>query len=170
MSYIWTHQIQDLRVTESRAVADHYGSAEMLYGQFRKQFVASSPGATPPIGCTKLCLFRTPSVPITRAFVEDAVRERITRMKGDGLDMLQIHWQDYADSGYLDLLRHLVDIKRERTQRLDAIGLVNFDSTRLEEISAMFGSDDIVSNQVQVCGEGRAEYGALLTRSVVLPH
>lgn len=126
----------------------------MLFGQFRKQFVASSPGVAPPIGCTKWCIFRTPSVPITRAFVEDAVRERITRMKGDGLDMLQVHWQDYADSGYLDVLKHLVDIKHERTQRLDSIGLVNFDSTRLEEISSMFGSDDVVSNQVQVRNVG----------------
>jgi len=130
--------------------ADHYGSAEMLFGQFRKAYITSSPGVSPPVGCTKWCIFKTPSVPITRAFVEDAVRERITRMKGDGLDMLQIHWQDYNDPGYLQVLGHLIDIKRERTQRLDAIGLVNFDSEHLSEICSKFDLGDIVSNQVQV--------------------
>ena len=71
-------------------------------------------------------------------------------MKGDGLDMLQIHWQDYNDAGYLQVLGHLIDIKREGTQRLDAIGLVNFDSERLNEICSKFSLGDIVSNQVQV--------------------
>lgn len=70
-------------------------------------------------------------------------------MKGDGVDMLQIHWQDYSDPGYLKVLGHLINIKRERTQRLEAIGLVNFDSERLSEICSTFGSEDIASNQVQ---------------------
>jgi aryl-alcohol dehydrogenase-like predicted oxidoreductase len=121
----------------------------MLFGQFRKAYTASSPDVSPPIGCTKWCIFKIPSVPITRAFVEDAVRERIARMRGDGLDMLQIHWQDYNDAGYLPVLGHLIDIKRERTQRLEAIGLVNFDSEHLDEICSAFGSGDIASNQVQ---------------------
>jgi diketogulonate reductase-like aldo/keto reductase len=70
-------------------------------------------------------------------------------MKGESLDMLQVHWQDYNDTGYLKVLGHLIDIKRERTQRLEAVGLVNFDSERLDEICSTFGTGDIVSNQVQ---------------------
>lgn len=121
----------------------------MLFGMFRKNFIASTPGAPAPIGATKWCLFAVPNVPITRQFVEEAVRERIVRMKGDGLDMLQIHWQDYRDKGYLTVLQHLIGIKRERTQRINEIGLVNFDSERLDEICTALPGQ-IVSNQVQV--------------------
>lgn len=80
---------------------------------------------------------------------------------GIGLDMLQIHWQDYQSTGYLELLRHLIDLKREGQMRIGTIGLVNFDSVRLDEICSAMGPGEIVSNQVQVC---TLSLGALFRR------
>ncbi|KAF8750086.1 Aldo/kereductase family [Rhizoctonia solani] len=63
--------------------ADHYGSAELLFGQFRQTL--SDPSIV--VGATKWCVF-APTV-VTRAVVEEGVRERMERMKYDKVDLLQ---------------------------------------------------------------------------------
>lgn len=73
----------------------------------------------------------------------------------DRLDMLQVHWQDYSSKAYLDVFRHLADIRREGdTQygkmKIGAVGLVNFDSARVAEICERVGPNEIASNQIQV--------------------
>ncbi|KAF8313302.1 Aldo/keto reductase [Cantharellus anzutake] len=128
-------------------LADHYGSSEMIFGQFRKSRLATS--QTLPIGATKWCIFKSPTSPYTRKQVEDAIRERISRMKSDRLDLLQIHWQDYDDLTYIETLQHIVDIKREGRIRIDALGLVNFDARRVDEICEFLGEGEIITNQVQ---------------------
>lgn len=128
-------------------MADHYGSSEMIFGQFRKSRLGGS--QTLPIGATKWCIFKSPVSPYTRKQVEDAVCERMSRMKSDHLDLLQVHWQDYDDLTYVDTLQHLVDIKREGNLRIDALGLVNFDARRVDEICEFLGEGEIVTNQVQ---------------------
>ncbi|KAJ6514612.1 NADP-dependent oxidoreductase domain-containing protein [Mycena vulgaris] len=122
-------------------MADHYGSAEIIYGQFRNSL--PSPGKV--IGATKWCVFKqvTPS----RAVVEAAVRERLTRMQTDRIDLLQFHWQDYSDKGYLPALEILNDLRGEGF--ISAIGLCNFDAIRTDEICTQLGPGIIVSNQVQ---------------------
>ncbi|KAF8671933.1 aldo kereductase [Rhizoctonia solani] len=65
------------------AFADHYGSAELLFGQFRQTL--SDPSIV--VGATKWCVF-APTV-VTRAVVEEGVRERMERMKYDKVDLLQ---------------------------------------------------------------------------------
>ncbi|KAF8737815.1 aldo kereductase, partial [Rhizoctonia solani] len=64
--------------------ADHYGSAELLFGQFRQTL--SDPSIV--VGATKWCVF-APTV-VTRAVVEEGVRERMERMKYDKVDLLQV--------------------------------------------------------------------------------
>lgn len=120
----------------------------MIFGRFRKSRLEGS--QTLPIGATKWCIFKSPASPYTRKQVEDAVRERMSRMKSDHLDLLQVHWQDYDDLTYVDTLQHLVDIKREGNLRIDALGLVNFDARRVDEICEFLGEGEIVTNQVQV--------------------
>ncbi|GAB1525484.1 hypothetical protein RhiTH_008647 [Rhizoctonia solani] len=66
------------------AFADHYGSAELLFGQFRQTL--SDPSIV--VGATKWCVF-APTV-VTRAVVEEGVRERMERMKYDKVDLLQV--------------------------------------------------------------------------------
>jgi len=122
-------------------MADHYGSAEIIFGQFKK----SLPSPNPVIGATKWCVFKstTPS----RSVVEAAVRERLARMQTNRIDLLQFHWQDYADKGYLTALEILNDLRGEGV--ISAIGLCNFDTIRTDEICTQLGPGIVVSNQVQ---------------------
>ncbi|EPQ55540.1 Aldo/keto reductase [Gloeophyllum trabeum ATCC 11539] len=123
------------------AFADHYGSAEILFGQFQQAFALS----TKVIGATKWCVFR-PTDP-SRQVVEAAVRERMKRMNTKRIDLLQFHWQDYSNHEYMTALRHLQDLQREGL--ICAIGLCNFDSIRSDEICTQLGPGSIMSNQVQ---------------------
>jgi len=97
------------------------------------------------IGATKWCVFRPTEV--TRQIVEEAVRERMARMDTDRVDLLQFHWNDYSDSGYIDALQHLQDLQREGL--ISALGLCNFDHKRMDEICTTLGPRSIVSNQIQ---------------------
>ena len=66
-------------------VADHYGPAEILFGQVREDL----PDDIPVLGGTKWCVFKeiTPS----REVVEEAVRERMSRMRSiNSVDLLQV--------------------------------------------------------------------------------
>ncbi|KAI0730180.1 Aldo/keto reductase [Fomitopsis betulina] len=122
-------------------MADHYGSAEIIFGQFMKSF--RHPEQI--VGCTKWCVFRKTNP--TRAVVEAAVQERMERMQSECVDLLQFHWQDYSDKNYLTALRHMQDLQREG--KIVAIGLCNFDAIRTDEICTELGPGAIVSNQVQ---------------------
>ncbi|KAG9126380.1 hypothetical protein FRC07_003655 [Ceratobasidium sp. 392] len=108
------------------AFADHYGSAEILFGQFRQTL--ESPDTV--VGATKWCVFATTE--ITREVVEEGVRERMERMRTERVDLLQFHWQNYDDKAYLKALDHLRDLQAEGT--ITAIGLCNFDTIRTDEI------------------------------------
>ncbi|KAH0834306.1 NADP-dependent oxidoreductase domain-containing protein [Lanmaoa asiatica] len=140
------------------AFADHYGSAEILFvghpsfglidvirATIQGQFRESLPPSTSVVGATKWCVFR-PTSP-TRAVVESAVRERMKRMRSQSVDLLQFHWQDYSDKGYLTALQVLQDLQHERL--ISAVGLCNFDAIRTDEICTQLGPGFIVSNQVQ---------------------
>ncbi|KAJ6600165.1 NADP-dependent oxidoreductase domain-containing protein [Mycena sp. CBHHK59/15] len=124
------------------AFADHYGSAEIIFGQFRNSVPAP---AGKIVGATKWCVFKTTTP--TRSVVEAAVRERMTRMQTDQVDLLQFHWQDYSDKGYLTALSHLDDLRSDGL--ISAIGLCNFDAIRTDEICTQLGAGVVVSNQVQ---------------------
>ncbi|CAE6482190.1 unnamed protein product [Rhizoctonia solani] len=121
--------------------ADHYGSAELLFGQYRQSL--DDPSIV--VGATKWCVFAPTT--ITRAVVEEGVRERNERMRSTRVDLLQFHWQNYDDKAYLDALDHLRDLQSEGV--ITAIGLCNFDSIRTDEICTHLGKGAIVSNQVQ---------------------
>ncbi|KAL5520204.1 hypothetical protein ACEPAG_9417 [Sanghuangporus baumii] len=123
------------------AFADHYGSAELLFGEFRQDL----PNPTSIIGATKWCVFRQTNP--TRGVVEAAINERLVRMRSRSVDLLQFHWQDYSDIGYLVALGHLRDLQAQGI--IKAIGLCNFDSIRTDEICTRLGAGAIVSNQVQ---------------------
>ncbi|KIY67778.1 Aldo/keto reductase [Cylindrobasidium torrendii FP15055 ss-10] len=122
-------------------MADHYGSSEIIFGQFRLS--VSDP--TRVIGATKWCVFKR--MKPTREVVEAAVRERLHRMQTQSVDILQFHWQDYNDKGYLSALFELDRLRQEGL--IAAIGLCNFDSRRTDEICSRLGPGAIVSNQVQ---------------------
>ena len=125
-------------------LADHYGPAEDLIGDFRRQFAARSSAER----LSEIQAF-TKWVPhpgrMTRRVVEDAIGISLRRMGVDCLDLLQFHWWDYSDTGYLDALGHLADLRHEG--KIRHLALTNFDTERLRVITDR--GIRIVSNQVQ---------------------
>lgn len=125
-------------------MADHYGPAEDLYGIFINRVRRERP---PEFldnirGLTK---WVPPPVKMTSSFVTEAINVSRKRMDVASLDMLQFHWWDYSNPGYLDALKHLTDLKGEG--KIKTIALTNFDTERLQII--LDHEIPIVSNQVQ---------------------
>ncbi|KAF5353252.1 hypothetical protein D9756_007775 [Leucocoprinus leucothites] len=122
--------------------ADHYGSAENIIGQFCREI----PDPSQMFIATKWCVFHK-CVP-TREVVLEAVKARLRDLQTTRIDLLQFHWQDYNDKGYLDALQHLQSFQADGY--ISNIGLCNFDTRRTDEICTVLGPGAIVSNQVQV--------------------
>jgi aryl-alcohol dehydrogenase-like predicted oxidoreductase len=125
-------------------LADHYGPAEDFVGDFRREFIARH-------GRDRLAEIQalTKWVPrpgrMTRRMVEDAIAVSLLRMSVETLDLLQFHWWDYGNSGYLDALKHLTDLQHEG--KIRHLALTNFDTEHLRIITE--AGIRIVSNQVQ---------------------
>jgi aryl-alcohol dehydrogenase-like predicted oxidoreductase len=125
-------------------LADHYGPAEDFIGDFRRRFAAR-------YGADRLSEIQafTKWVPhpgrMTRPIVEEAIGVSLSRMGVDRLDLLQFHWWDYEDGGYLDTLKHLTDLQSEG--KIRHLALTNFDTERLRVITDR--GIRVVSNQVQ---------------------
>ncbi len=125
-------------------LADHYGPAEDLIGAFRHRFAAR-------YGVERLSDIQalTKWVPapgsMTRRVVEDAIGISLSRMGVHCLDLLQFHWWDYKDAGYLEALKHLADMQREGKIRY--LALTNFDTEHLGVI--LDHCIPVISNQVQ---------------------
>ena len=125
-------------------LADHYGPAEGFIGEYRNRVVASrGRGALEQIQAFTKWVPRPG--PMTRDIVESNIDVSLRRMNVQELDMLQFHWWDYSDSGYLDALYHLGQLRGEG--KIRHLGLTNFDTETLERI--VDGGVGIVSNQVQ---------------------
>jgi aryl-alcohol dehydrogenase-like predicted oxidoreductase len=125
-------------------LADHYGPAEDLIGNFRRLFAARH-------GTERVAEIQafTKWVPhpgrMTRRIVEEAIGVSLSRMGVECLDLLQFHWWDYSDESYFDALDHLADLQREG--KIRHLALTNFDTERLRVITDH--DVPIVSNQVQ---------------------
>ncbi|KAH6789796.1 oxidoreductase superfamily protein [Perilla frutescens var. frutescens] len=125
-------------------LADIYGPAEDLYGIFINRVRRERPPEylENVRGLTK---WVPPPVKMTGSFVRDSINVSRKRMDVASLDMLQFHWWDYSNSGYLDALKHLTDLKEEG--KIKTVALTNFDTDRLQKI--LENGIPVVSNQVQ---------------------
>ncbi len=125
-------------------LADHYGPAEDLIGEFRRQLLAVRGQAA----VDSLQIF-TKWVPqptkMTKKLVEENINKSLRRMGVKSIDLLQFHWWDYRDKNYLDALRYLSELQKEG--KIKHLGLTNFDTERLKLIQE--AGIQIVSNQVQ---------------------
>jgi aryl-alcohol dehydrogenase-like predicted oxidoreductase len=125
-------------------LADHYGPAEDFIGAFRRELAET-------VGDSELNRVQafTKWVPrptrMTRAVVEGAVDVSRRRMGVESLDLLQFHWWDYSNKGYIDALQILSELRDEG--KIRHLALTNFDTTRLEQITR-YGIR-VVANQVQ---------------------
>ncbi|EFQ97710.1 aldo/keto reductase [Nannizzia gypsea CBS 118893] len=131
-------------------MADHYGDAELVYGDFRNRLPGNVKEKV--YAATKWCVFKPIDATVTAEYVLSAVEERCRRL-GGRVDLLQFHWYDYEAKEYLDILLHLVRITHAYPELVSSIGLCNFDAEHTEEVCKYLldktGKVGIVSNQVQ---------------------
>jgi aryl-alcohol dehydrogenase-like predicted oxidoreductase len=125
-------------------LADHYGPAEDLIGEFRGQLVAAR-GASALTDLQAFTKWVPQPGPMTRAVVEHHVGISLRRMGVETLDLLQFHWWDYDDASYLEALTHLSRLRE--AGRLRHLALTNFDTAHLALITQQ--GIRVVSNQVQ---------------------
>jgi len=125
-------------------LADHYGPAEDFIGLFRQR-LREERGESALERSAALTKWVPRPGPITAEQVEGAVNTSRSRMGVERLDVLQFHWWDYADEGYLTALRELHKLQKKGL--IGHLGLTNFDSERLERI--LSEGIPIVSNQIQ---------------------
>ncbi|KAI3472491.1 hypothetical protein Pfo_031064 [Paulownia fortunei] len=85
------------------------------------------------------------STQMESSYVRESINVSRKRMDVSALDMLQFHWWDYSNPGYLDALKHLTDLKEEG--KIKTVALTNFDTERLQKI--LEKGIPVVSNQVQ---------------------
>ncbi len=125
-------------------LADHYGPAEDLIGEFRRELAASR-GEGSPAGIQAFTKWVPHPRPMTRGLVEDSIAVSLRRMGVETLDLLQFHWWEYSDTGYLDALTYLSELRDEG--KIRHLGVANFDTEHLKRI--VEHGIRIVSNQVQ---------------------
>lgn len=118
-------------------MADHYGSAEIIAGTFRKSL-------PDPNSVQTFTKWVPKPGPVTRAEVREAVQISLDRMQMTSLDLLQFHCWTYADPVWLDCLFWLQEMKEEGL--IKQLGMTNIDTAHLR--MALTSGIDIVTNQV----------------------
>ncbi len=118
-------------------LADIYGPAESLIGQFRKKIDNEKFQA--------LTKFVPNPGPMSNSIVTHYIEQSLQKMNTDCIDLLQFHWWDYNDTSYLDALNVLSKLQNEN--KIKHIGLTNFDTERIKIMKEH--GHNIVSNQVQ---------------------
>jgi aryl-alcohol dehydrogenase-like predicted oxidoreductase len=125
-------------------LADHYGPAEDLIGEFRRQVIATRGKAA----LANIQAF-TKWVPrpgkMTKKIVEDNINISLRRMDVESLDLMQFHWWEYQDKNYLYALKYMAELQTEG--KIKHLALTNFDTENLQII--VEAGIKIVSNQVQ---------------------
>ena len=125
-------------------LADHYGPAEDFIAEFRSN-LASAEGQDGLNNVQALTKWVPRPGPMPREVVESNIDISLRRMQVDTLDLLQFHWWDYRDSGYLDALSHMFDMVNEG--KIRHLALTNFDTEHTKII--LDQGIKLVSNQVQ---------------------
>ena len=125
-------------------LADIYGPAEDLIGQFRNRLSALK-GKEELDRIQALTKWVPQPGRITRSVVNESIERSLHRMRVSSLDLLQFHWWDYNNPYYIDALKYLSELRDQGI--IKHVGLTNFDTERMQ---IMVDSDlPIVSNQVQ---------------------
>ena len=123
-------------------MADIYGPAESLYGDFRNELGKRSNELEKIQGFTK---FVPNPGPMSNSIVTHYIEESLKKMNVNCIDLLQFHWWDYQDISYLDALSHLSKLQNEG--KIKYLGLTNFDTERIKII--IKNNFKIISNQIQ---------------------
>lgn len=119
-------------------LADIYGPAESLIGNFRRKIGKEEKFQA-------LTKFVPNPGPMSNSIVTHYIDQSLKKMDTNCIDLLQFHWWDYNNVSYLDALNHLSKLQDE--QKIKHLGLTNFDTERVRII--IENGFKIVSNQVQ---------------------
>ena len=133
-------------------LADHYGPAEDLIGEFARRFKKERPGQR----FEALTKWVPQPGPVSEGQVERAIERSLRRMGVEALDLLQFRWE-YEDESYLTALTYLAKLRQRGLIR--NLGLTNFDTEHLRRIVER--GIPIVSNQVQHSLIDRRPEGAM---------
>lgn len=118
-------------------MADHYGSAEIIAGYFKKNLPSGK--------SAHLFTKWVPKPgPVSREEVRAAVLERCARLQTGKVELLQYHAWKFSNPFWLDALMYLQELQEEGL--IGAIGVTNFDTAHLR-IARSTGVN-IVSNQI----------------------
>lgn len=118
-------------------MADHYGSAEIIAGTFKKNHAIGA-------ASTLLTKWVPKPGPVTKEDVRRAVDERLRRLQVDAVDLLQFHAWNFSHPSWLDALFFLQELKSEGLIR--SLGVTNFDTAHLR--IAKSSGIDISTNQI----------------------
>jgi len=123
--------------------ADIYTGVENLIGRFRR---------TLPADLSARLRVHTKFVPdldalarIDRMYVARGIERSCARLGQERLDLVQLHWWDYAQPGWMDTACWLGEL--QRAGRIDLLGGTNFDAAHAAEILA--AGVDLATMQVQ---------------------
>lgn len=125
-------------------LADHYGPAEDLIGEFRRQLIATR-GKEALANIQAFTKWVPRPGKMTKKLVEENINISLRRMDVESLDLMQFHWWEYRDTNYLDALRYMAELQTEG--KIKHLALTNFDTEHLKIITE--AGIKIVSNQVQ---------------------
>ncbi|BAY99157.1 aldo/keto reductase [Tolypothrix tenuis PCC 7101] len=125
-------------------LADHYGPAEDLIGEFRRQIIATR-GKEALANIQAFTKWVPRPGKMTKKIVEDNINISLRRMDVESLDLMQFHWWEYQDKNYLDALKYMAELQTEG--KIKHLALTNFDTEHLQII--VEAGIKIVSNQVQ---------------------
>ncbi len=110
-------------------MADHYGSAEDVTGQFNRMVAAGEVklrDGTRPAIFTKWCPLPGP---MPRETVRAAVDRALARLQTAKIDLMQFHWWTFQHPGWLDAMRGLAELQAEGL--IGQLGVTNFDTDHL---------------------------------------
>ena len=114
---------------DSFDMADHYGSAEVIAGRFLAGAARGAyglPSDVRPTSFTKWCPVPGPMTPdVVRA----AIKRSSERLGVATIDLLQLHWWQFAHPGYLDAMRELDRLREEGL--IAHLGVTNVDTDHL---------------------------------------
>lgn len=127
--------------------ADIYTGVEALIGDFLRRWRERHDDHAPRLRIHTKCVPDRDVLPtLTRAHIEALIDRSRQRLGVDTLDLVQLHWWDYAVPGWLDAAAHLHDLAR--AGKIAQLGLTNFDVPRVRAM--LEAGIPIVSHQVQL--------------------
>ncbi len=118
-------------------MADHYGSAELIAGVFRKRL-----GADQQVQI--LTKWVPAPGPVTKDDVRTAVQRALDRLQVKRIDLMQFHAWNYADAGWMDCLYWLQELQHEGI--IGHLGVTNFDTAHLNIV--LNSGIKVLTNQV----------------------